>query len=94
MVQQPNFNCRVEAFGRVISEFNDVRKKWVVEIGFGGLLNIVGLTLPRTLCYWLMTRLDPCKGSIRLSDGREYLLTPNHVRWVLGIPNGEKRSPS
>ena len=91
--QQPNIVCRVEAFGRVVEHFDDRRRRWVVEMGFGGLLHMVGLSLQRTLCYWLMTRVDPIKETILLNDGHEYSLQPSQLRWVLGLPLGPRVIP-
>ena len=48
-IQDPNVNCRVETLGVVCSKFDQKRKKWVIEMGFGGLMYLAGLQLPRTL---------------------------------------------
>lgn len=43
--------CRVESFGKEVKEFDDRKKALVNEMGFGGLLFLVGKRLPRTFCY-------------------------------------------
>lgn len=51
MKRRPNVNCRFEAFEWICCSFDERRKNWVREMGFGGLLNFVDWQLPRTLCY-------------------------------------------
>ncbi|XP_021723293.1 uncharacterized protein LOC110690724 isoform X2 [Chenopodium quinoa] len=84
-----NTSCRIESFGIICNSFDDRRKRWVREMGFGGLLEIGGnMNLPRQLAYWLMTRVDPFNCTLTAQDGRVYRLSQNQVHWVLGIPNG------
>uniref|UniRef100_A0A803LBD1 Uncharacterized protein n=1 Tax=Chenopodium quinoa TaxID=63459 RepID=A0A803LBD1_CHEQI len=65
----PNLNCRVESFARICQTF-DSRRRWVAEMGFGGLLYLSGdMHLPRQLGYWLVTRLDPINLEIRNGHG-------------------------
>ena len=93
-MQEPNVNCRVESFGLMCSKFDERRKRWVVEMGFGGLLYLAGLQLPRTLCYWLMTRVDPINEMFVDVDGNKFRLCTNQVRCILGIPKGTKLLPT
>lgn len=86
-------NCRAETFGRVVNNFDSVRKKWVMEMGFGGLLELAGVKQPRKLCYWLFTRLDPLNGLIIDTNGKEYPISPEQIHLVLGIPIGGKVVP-
>ncbi|XP_021727186.1 uncharacterized protein LOC110694316 isoform X1 [Chenopodium quinoa] len=91
----PNMNCRIESFGRICQKFDDRRRRWVYEMGFGGLLHFAcNMHLPRQLAYWLMTRVDPLNKVFIAPGGREYRLSKNQVRWVLGIPNGSKEVPT
>ncbi|XP_021727867.1 uncharacterized protein LOC110694984 isoform X2 [Chenopodium quinoa] len=87
-------NCRIESFGRICQSFDEQRQRWVREMGFGSLLNLVDVHLPRQLAYWLMTRIDPFGKVLRSPDGRLLKLFTNQVHWVLGIPNGGKEIPT
>ncbi|XP_021758863.1 uncharacterized protein LOC110723799 [Chenopodium quinoa] len=62
-------------------------------MGFEGLLYLVDRCLSIDLCYWLMTRIDPCNELFRAPDGHEYKLSKDQVRWILGIPKGDKVVP-
>ncbi|XP_021743187.1 uncharacterized protein LOC110709277 [Chenopodium quinoa] len=91
----PNLTCRIESFGRICQKFDDRRKKWVGEMGFGGLLFLdSGMHLPRQLVYWLLSRIDPIKKMLICLDGTEFKLSQNQVYWIFGIPNGGKAVPS
>ncbi|XP_021758410.1 uncharacterized protein LOC110723373 [Chenopodium quinoa] len=82
--------CRIESFGRICQKFDDRRKRWVIEMGFGGLLHLAfDMHLPRMLSYWLMTRIDSISQKL-VTSGREFKFSKNQVRWVLGIPNGSR----
>ncbi|KAL2943834.1 hypothetical protein RDABS01_032181 [Bienertia sinuspersici] len=92
--RQPNINCRVERFGKICDMFDDRRKRWVTQMGFGGLLYLRKKHLPRSLCYWLMTRIDPINEMFVSNDGKTFRLSKNHVSYVFGIPNGPNCVPS
>ncbi|XP_021755805.1 uncharacterized protein LOC110720992 [Chenopodium quinoa] len=62
-------------------------------MGFEGLLYLVDKGLSKDLCYWLMTRIDPMKELFRAANGRDYKLSKDQVRWILGIPKGDKVVP-
>ena len=89
-IQDLNVNCRVETFGVLCSNFDETRKRWVIEMGFGGLLYLAGLQLPRMLCYWLMNRVDPENEMFMDGQGNNHRLNTNQVRWILGIPKRSK----
>ncbi|XP_021755803.1 uncharacterized protein LOC110720990 [Chenopodium quinoa] len=86
-------HCHVKAFGKICKSFDERRKKWVRQMGFGGLLFLMDSWLPMNLCYWLMTRMDPINQLLIAPDGHEYKLFKDQVRWILGIPNGSKVVP-
>ncbi|KAL2905749.1 Protein translocase subunit SecA, partial [Bienertia sinuspersici] len=92
--RQPNINCRVETFGKMCDKFDDRRKRWVTQMGFGGLLYLRKKHLPRSLCYWLMTRIDPINEMFVSNDGKTFRLSKNQVSCVFGIPNGPNCVPS
>lgn len=92
-MQRPNVICRVESFGKICGPFNERRKKWVREMGFGGLLYLVNMHLPRALCYWLMTRIDP-DNEMLVVCGKQYRISEVQVRWILGLPKGINPVPS
>lgn len=91
--QQPNINCRVETFGRIVGKFDLMRENWVIEMGFGGLLELKNKKQPRLLSYWLFTRFDPMNGLIIDTNGKEYPISPEQIHLVLGIPFGGKVVP-
>lgn len=91
---QPDVNCRVENFGQMVSGFDSTKRRWVKEMGFASLLSIAGKRLPRSLCYWLMTKVDPNRKSLFFSEEIEIPLNSRQVRWVFGIPGGSLRVPS
>lgn len=91
---QPHVNCRVENFGRLVSRFKSRKRRWVKEMGFYDLLWLVDKKLPRQLCYWLMTKLDPVKKRLVFSEDKIFPLNKNQVKWVLGIPAGPNRVPT
>ena len=90
---QPNVNCRIEIFGKIVNSFDDRKRTWVHDMGFQGLLYLGGKGLPRNLCYWLMTRVDPFRKVLILPGCGDYPLSKNQVHWVLGIPVGDKCVP-
>ncbi|XP_021758868.1 uncharacterized protein LOC110723801 [Chenopodium quinoa] len=90
---QLRVHCRVNAFGKLCKSFDERRKKWVRQMGFGGLLFLMDSWLPMNLCYWLMTRMDPFNQLFISPDGHEYKLSKDQVRWILGIPKGSKVVP-
>ncbi|KAL2897392.1 Protein translocase subunit SecA [Bienertia sinuspersici] len=92
--RQPNINCRVETFGKMCDKFDDRRKRWVTQMGFGGLLYLKKKHLPRSLCYWLMTRIDPISEMFVSNDGKTFRLSKNQVSCVFGILNGPNCVPS
>ncbi|XP_056692939.1 uncharacterized protein [Spinacia oleracea] len=87
-------NCKVEAFGRILHRFDNRRKQWVCELGFGGLYHLCGKNLPRNFVYWLMTRVDPVNQLFRGTNGVDVPMNKNQVRWILGLPKGEKVIPT
>ncbi|KNA07719.1 hypothetical protein SOVF_169310 [Spinacia oleracea] len=87
-------NCKVEAFGRIIHRFDNRRRQWVSEMGFGGLYHLCGKHLPRNFVYWLMTRVDPVNEVFRGPNGFDVPMNKNQVRWILGLLNGEKVIPN
>ncbi|XP_021738418.1 uncharacterized protein LOC110704918 [Chenopodium quinoa] len=91
----PNISCRVETFGRICQTFDERRKSWVTDMGFGGLLHFVSdMHLPRQLAYWIMTRIGPINKSFVGMDGRVFWFSKNQVRWIFGLPNGSRCVPS
>lgn len=92
-IQPPNVICKVEYFGKICGSLDDKCRGWVCEMGFSSLLYLVHIKLPRSLCYWLMTRIDPLNERL-IVGGVSYRLTSNQVRWVLGLPRGERPVPS
>ena len=86
----PNVNGRVETFGRMLAKFRQHEKKWVNEMGFGGLLWLQGRGLPRNLCYWVMTLFDPYRLVMKFPGDIDYPIHKSQVRWVFGIPHGPK----
>ncbi|XP_021752260.1 uncharacterized protein LOC110717799 isoform X2 [Chenopodium quinoa] len=91
----PNMGCRIESFGRICQKFDDRRRRWVCEMGFGSLLHLaLDMHLPRQLAYWVMTRMDPISKMLRSPNGLEFRFSKNQVRWVLGIPMGSITVPS
>ncbi|KMT07916.1 hypothetical protein BVRB_6g145200 [Beta vulgaris subsp. vulgaris] len=89
----PNVNCRVETLGKVVGGFNAMKVQWVMDMGFGGLLELKRRRLLRSLCYWLMTLVDTEKKVLMFPGGVDYLLDRSQVHWVLGTPVGPKRVP-
>ncbi|XP_021764218.1 uncharacterized protein LOC110728855 [Chenopodium quinoa] len=90
----PNMSCRIESFGRICQKFDDRRRRWVCEMGFGSLLHLaLDMHLPRQLAYWVMTRMDPISKILRSTNGVEFRFLKNQVRWVLGIPMGPRFVP-
>ncbi|XP_021739821.1 uncharacterized protein LOC110706237 isoform X2 [Chenopodium quinoa] len=91
----PNMSCHVESFGRICQKFDDRRRRWVCEMGFGSFLHLaLDMHLPRQLSYWVMTRMDPISKMLRSPNGLEFRFSKNQVRWVLGIPMGSRTVPS
>lgn len=90
----PNVRCRIENFGNVVSGFGVQKRTWVEQMGFKSLLSLAGKGLPRTLCYWLATRVDVKSRELLTVDGKEFSLEPVHVSWVLGIPCEGKTVPN
>ncbi|XP_048492560.2 uncharacterized protein LOC125493340 isoform X2 [Beta vulgaris subsp. vulgaris] len=90
---QANVNCRVETLGKIIGGFCEMKRQWVRDMGFEGLLYLRGKRLPRNFCYWLMTLVDTCRNVIMFPGGIEYPMDKRQVHWVLGIPHGPKRVP-
>lgn len=90
---QPNVNCRVQSFGRIMETLSEQKTKWVKELGMGSLFFLRGKTLPRGLCYWLMTKVDPINRVFVAAPGCEYQLGKAQVSWVLGIPSGPRVLP-
>ncbi|XP_021727891.1 uncharacterized protein LOC110695002 [Chenopodium quinoa] len=90
-----NMSCQIDSFGRICQKFDDRRRRWVCEMGFGGILQLAfNMQLPRQLAYWLMTRIDPLRKMLITPDGVEFRLSKKQVRWVLGIPMGTRSVPS
>ncbi|KMT02143.1 hypothetical protein BVRB_9g207250 [Beta vulgaris subsp. vulgaris] len=87
----PNVNYRVETLGKVVGGFNAMKVQWVIDMGFGGLLELKRRRLSRSLCYWLMTWVDTEKKVLMLPGGVDYPLDRSQVHWVLGTP--PKRVP-
>ncbi|XP_021776156.1 uncharacterized protein LOC110739981 isoform X2 [Chenopodium quinoa] len=96
MCRTPNMTCRVESFGRICQKFDERRKRWVCEMGFGGLLHFAShMHLPRQLlAYRIMTPIDPINRWLIGTNGRSVYFSKNQVHWILGIPNGEKAVPT
>ncbi|XP_021714741.1 uncharacterized protein LOC110682724 isoform X1 [Chenopodium quinoa] len=91
----PNMTCRVQSIGRICQKFDERRKRWVCDMGFGGLLHFAShMHLPRQLAYWIMTRIDPINRCLIGTNGRSIYFSKNQVHWILGIPNGEKPVPT
>lgn len=90
---QPNVNCRVQSFGLIVDKFDERKVRWVKQMGFGGLLYLSGKTLPRGLCYWLMSKVDPVNGVFMGSHSCQYQLGRSQVSWVFGIPHGSRVVP-
>ena len=83
--------CRIESFGRICQKFDDRRRRWVCEMGFGSLLHLaLDMHLPRQLAYWVMTRMDPISEMFRSPNGIGFKFSKNQARWVLGIPMGSR----
>ncbi|KMT07805.1 hypothetical protein BVRB_6g146180 [Beta vulgaris subsp. vulgaris] len=89
----PNVNCRVETLGRIVGGFDDLKIKWVREMGFEGILHLKRKRLPRSLCYWIMSLFDPFNKVLILPGGVEYPLGKSQVYWILGIPHGPRKVP-
>lgn len=86
-------NCRVEAFGKCVEGFDEQKWRLVREMGFGGLLFLEGLRLPRTFYYWLCSRVDVSSKTWLGPGGIEISLSKAQVYWIFGIPIGEKVLP-
>uniref|UniRef100_A0A803NDK3 Uncharacterized protein n=1 Tax=Chenopodium quinoa TaxID=63459 RepID=A0A803NDK3_CHEQI len=81
--ESANTSCRIELFGRISNSFDERHKRWVREMGFGGLLKLGDMNLPRHLAYWLMTRVDPFNCTLTAQDGRVYRLSQNQVNRIM-----------
>lgn len=90
---QPVVNCRIKSFGEIVETFKERKQKWVKDMGFHGLLYLQGKTLPRGLCYWLLSKVDPIKRVFMGSPNCEYELDKSQVSWVFGIPHGPESVP-
>ena len=86
--------CRVEAFRKVVQGLDETRRGEVSSMGFGGLLHLNVGTLPRHLCYWLMSRVDSWECCLYGGDNRPLYLKDVHVNCVLGIPVGKEEVPT
>ncbi|XP_021765487.1 uncharacterized protein LOC110730013 [Chenopodium quinoa] len=93
MRRPPNMTCRVESFGRICQKFDEQRKRWVCDMGFGGLLHFAShMHLPRQLAYWVMTRIDPINRCFIGTNGCSVSFSKNQVHWILGIPTSKDMS--
>ncbi|XP_021751572.1 uncharacterized protein LOC110717227 [Chenopodium quinoa] len=72
----------VKAFATAMKNFDDSRKKLVIEMGFGGLLSIHLAFIPRKFVYWLLTRVMGY-GLITFVDEYVLPLSPLQVEYVL-----------
>ncbi|KNA13421.1 hypothetical protein SOVF_116800 [Spinacia oleracea] len=82
----PTINCKIEAFGKIMQRFDNRRRNWVNEMGFGGLYHLCGKHLPRNFVYWLMTRVDPVNQIFSAPNGIDFPMSKNQIRWIFGIP--------
>lgn len=55
---------------------------------------MVGLHLPRSFVYWLMTRVDPISEVFSSPNGIDFPMTKTQVRWIFGLLKGNKVIPT
>ncbi|XP_056695650.1 uncharacterized protein [Spinacia oleracea] len=82
----PTIHCKIEAFGKMMQRFDNRRRNWVNEMGFGGLYHLCGKHLPRNFVYWLMTRVDPINQIFSAPNGIDFPMSKNQIRWIFGLP--------
>uniref|UniRef100_A0A803LSA5 Uncharacterized protein n=1 Tax=Chenopodium quinoa TaxID=63459 RepID=A0A803LSA5_CHEQI len=69
-----------------MKDFSDEQVKSVVEIGFGGLLDLKLTRTVTTLLPWLVDHFDPVSWMFSISPGKEFVISPYDVYDVFELP--------
>ncbi|TVU23953.1 hypothetical protein EJB05_26344, partial [Eragrostis curvula] len=84
--------CAVWSVHDVISRFDERKRQYVKEIGFGGLLQLPPLkNLNRKFTVWLMRNVDEVSQCILIGEGKRVPFCKEYVGKIFGIPCVGKR---
>uniref|UniRef100_A0A803M9C9 Uncharacterized protein n=1 Tax=Chenopodium quinoa TaxID=63459 RepID=A0A803M9C9_CHEQI len=79
-------HCRPHTLVDLMKDFSDEQVKSVVEIGFGGLLDLKLTRTVTTLLPWLVDHFDPVSWMFSISPGKEFVISPYDVYDVFELP--------
>ena len=88
----PTSRCSTKLVFKVISSFDDFKRKIVTEMGFEGLLKFPLLNkLNLKFSVWLLSKIDEIRRMIIIDESRQYKMSPKDVKNVFGIPCSGRR---
>ena len=88
----PTSRCSTKLVFKVISSFDDFKRKIVTEMGFEGLLKFPLLNkLNLKFSIWLLSKVDEIRRMIIIDGSRQYKMSPKDVKNVFGIPCSGRR---
>uniref|UniRef100_A0A803KN02 Ubiquitin-like protease family profile domain-containing protein n=1 Tax=Chenopodium quinoa TaxID=63459 RepID=A0A803KN02_CHEQI len=79
-------HCRPHTLVDLMKDFSDEQVKSVVEIGFGGLLDLKLTRTVTTLLPRLVNHFDPVSWMFSISPGKEFVISPYDVYDVFELP--------
>uniref|UniRef100_A0A803LJN5 Uncharacterized protein n=1 Tax=Chenopodium quinoa TaxID=63459 RepID=A0A803LJN5_CHEQI len=79
-------HCRPHTLVDLMKDFSDEQVKSVVEIGFGGLLDLKLTITVTTLLPWLVDHFDPVSWMFSISPGKGFVISPYDVYDVFELP--------
>uniref|UniRef100_A0A803N9M4 Uncharacterized protein n=1 Tax=Chenopodium quinoa TaxID=63459 RepID=A0A803N9M4_CHEQI len=78
--------CRSHTLVDLMKDFSNEQVKSVVEIGFGGLLDLKLTRTGTTLLPWLVDHFDLVSWMFSISPGKEFVISPYDVYDVFELP--------
>ncbi|KAJ8421611.1 hypothetical protein Cgig2_021853 [Carnegiea gigantea] len=73
-------------FVGMINNFNEVQRKAIRDMGFGGFLHLQVTELQGNLCNWLVGRFDLYSVTLYISPNKRIEITPMDVYLTLVLP--------
>ncbi|XBI68682.1 hypothetical protein VPH35_047852 [Triticum aestivum] len=92
----PVSRCTPISISSIVKDFNDEKKRLVIEMKFDGILKLPEITNSQEFSHNLLSRVSTEEIAIRMGDGTLLHFTDGDVHKVLGIPfsGKELRIPS
>lgn len=87
-VKKGRHYCDVVNMTTLVESLSGTQKKYVADMGFKSMVMMKPYKsgLPDTLTWWLVSKVDPKEGTLKLGD--KEICIESSVQKLLGVPNG------